>query len=153
MSRLVRAALLSLAALVMLIPGYLLVVNAFKGQDDILHSPFGIPFARLTLDHLRATLENPDHSLVRVYIVTGLFALVVNLLSLAVSAPAHSSLAGGGGTMTKLPNAVPVVLFEPIRILYAVPEVTEAVASDSLVPHAPPPSTHESCVSDPHAHE
>ena len=63
MSKMLKA----LAALVMLIPGYLLVVNAVKDQDDILHSPFGIPFGRLTLEPLRAALANPDYSLLRVY--------------------------------------------------------------------------------------
>ncbi|XVV16252.1 carbohydrate ABC transporter permease [Actinoplanes sp. CA-131856] len=93
--RLLRTVALALAALVMLIPGYLLVVNAFKGQDDILRSPFGIPFGRLTLEHLSAALSNPDFSLVRAYVVTALFALAVNVLSLAVSAPAAYVIARG----------------------------------------------------------
>ncbi|MCO8277765.1 carbohydrate ABC transporter permease [Actinoplanes sp. TRM 88003] len=85
----------ALVALIMLVPGYLLVVNAFKSQDDITGNPFGIPFDRLSISYLTATLSDPNYSLVRAYLVTALFAIAVNVLSLAVSAPAAYVIARG----------------------------------------------------------
>ncbi|GGK93811.1 transporter [Sphaerisporangium melleum] len=83
-----RTAVLAVIALVMLIPAYLLVVNSFKSQQDITQEPFGIPFGRLSLGHLREALASPDFSLLRAYLVTAAFAVAVNVLSLLVSGPA-----------------------------------------------------------------
>ena len=93
--RLIRAAVLTVTALIMLIPAYLLVVNAVKGQDDILHSPFGLPVDRLSLTYLRAALSAPEYSLFRAYLVTAGFAVAVNVISLVVSAPAAYVIARG----------------------------------------------------------
>lgn len=93
--RTLRAAVLTLTALIMLVPGYLLVVNAFKSQDDITRGPFAIPVDRLSLEYLRAALADPDFSLTRAYLVTALFAVAVNVLSLLVSAPAAYVIARG----------------------------------------------------------
>ena len=46
--------------LLMLVPMYLLVVNAFKDQRDIVSRPFSLDPSQFTLDHLVAAWNNPD---------------------------------------------------------------------------------------------
>ncbi|MEV7076264.1 carbohydrate ABC transporter permease [Streptomyces sp. NPDC093990] len=87
--------LLLLAASFMVIPLWLLVVNAFKSEQDIRDAPFGLPLGRLTLAPLRATLTDPDFDVVRAYAITLLFVLLVNVLSLVVSAPVSFVIARG----------------------------------------------------------
>ncbi|MYS87748.1 carbohydrate ABC transporter permease [Embleya scabrispora] len=92
-----RWAGLVLGSLLMLVPMYVLVVNAFKDQDDIQNSPFGLPLSRLTLAHVQDVLDNPDFDLVKAYGVTLLFVVVVNVLSLAVCGPVSYVIARGRG--------------------------------------------------------
>jgi raffinose/stachyose/melibiose transport system permease protein len=79
----------------MLVPAYLLVVNSFKSQQDITLHPFGIPLHDLSLKYLRATLSSPDFSLARAYVVTAVFALAVNVLSVVIAGPAAYVIARG----------------------------------------------------------
>jgi len=81
----------------MLVPLYVLIVNAFKNQQDILASPFGIPWNRLTFSYLGAAFDNPNFSLVRAYGITVLFIVLVNILSLLITAPV-SYVIGRGRT-------------------------------------------------------
>jgi raffinose/stachyose/melibiose transport system permease protein len=74
--------------LVMLVPMYLLVVNAFKSQQDIVSTPFSLHPARLTLDHLVAAWDNPDFNVPFGYAVTTALVLCVNAVALCVCAPA-----------------------------------------------------------------
>jgi raffinose/stachyose/melibiose transport system permease protein len=86
---------LLLMVLVMLIPAYLLIVNAFKSQQDITQRPFAVPFSRLSTRYLHAAFSSPDFNLVKAYVITVLFAVAVNILSLAVSGPAAYVIARG----------------------------------------------------------
>jgi raffinose/stachyose/melibiose transport system permease protein len=71
----------------MLIPLYLLVVNAFKSQPEILGRPFALP-ADPTLEHLRRAMTNPQFNIVRGYVVTAGFVLAVDVLSILLAGPA-----------------------------------------------------------------
>lgn len=90
-----RVPVLLVCASVMVIPLWLLVVNAFKTEQDIRTSPFNLPLTRLTLEPLRNALADPDFDVLRAYGITLLFVVLVNALSLAVSAPVSFVIARG----------------------------------------------------------
>ena len=83
-----RGTFLTVVALFMLVPLYLLVVNAFKDQRDILASPFSLPGGRLTVEHLAKAFGNPQFDILRGYAVTIGFVLAVNVLSIVLAGPA-----------------------------------------------------------------
>ncbi|NKQ56890.1 carbohydrate ABC transporter permease [Amycolatopsis sp. K13G38] len=82
-----RWVFLALVAVFMLVPLYLLVVNAFKSQQDILSQPFGIP-GSLTAEHIVKALNNPQFNIFKGYAVTIGFVLAVNVLSIVLAGPA-----------------------------------------------------------------
>lgn len=86
---------LGVGVLIMLVPLYVLIINAFKSQEDVSASPFGLPWGRLTFAHLRAALNNPDFNVVRAYGITILFVVLVNVVSLVVTAPVSYVIARG----------------------------------------------------------
>ncbi|WP_267714428.1 carbohydrate ABC transporter permease [Streptomyces sp. CoH17] len=89
----VRVAFVSLVSLGMLVPMYLLVVNAFKSQQEILANPFSPGFGTATLRYLADAWNNPDFSILKGYGVTIALVLCVNVLAMAVCAPAAYVLA------------------------------------------------------------
>jgi raffinose/stachyose/melibiose transport system permease protein len=86
---------LAFGTLVMLVPLYILVVNAFKDDQDIEASPLGLPIDRLTFTHLENALHSPDFNVVRAYGLSLLFVVLVNALSLLVAAPVSYVIARG----------------------------------------------------------
>jgi raffinose/stachyose/melibiose transport system permease protein len=71
----------------MLMPLYLLVVSAFKSQQDILTHPFSVAPDRLTTEYIRKAATNPDFNILKGYAVTVLFVVSVNVLSVALAGP------------------------------------------------------------------
>lgn len=61
--------------IVMLIPLYLLVVNALKPQQSIIGNPFSAK--HLTIDYLRQAATATDYNVVSAYWVTGLLVVLV----------------------------------------------------------------------------
>ena len=90
-----RVPLLVVIAAFMLVPLYLLVVNAFKSQTDILTNPFGLDWSRLTFEPLIEAVTSPDFNVIAAYGVTAAFVIVVNTLSLAVTIPVAYVIARG----------------------------------------------------------
>lgn len=82
-----RTSTLSLISLVMLVPMYLLVVNAFKGQEDIVATPFALTPDMFSLDHLRRAWSNPDFQILQGYAVSLLFVVLVNAFSILLAGP------------------------------------------------------------------
>lgn len=74
--------------LFMLVPMYLLVVNAFKDQRDIVSRPFSLSPGQFTLEHLVAAWNNPDFDIAFGYAVTIGLVICVNIVSIGVCAPA-----------------------------------------------------------------
>ncbi|WP_114558386.1 carbohydrate ABC transporter permease [Desertihabitans aurantiacus] len=72
----------------MLVPMYLLVVNAFKDQQDIVSRPFALDPGSMTLEHLAAAWSNPDFDIAFGYAVTTALVLCVNIVSIGVCLPA-----------------------------------------------------------------
>jgi raffinose/stachyose/melibiose transport system permease protein len=88
-----RVAFVSLLSLFMLVPLYILVINAFKDQQDILTSPFTIDLGSATTSHLADAWSNPDFSVPYGYAVTLLLVASVNVLAIGVCTPAAYVLA------------------------------------------------------------
>ena len=86
-SRPARHVLLILVSAAMLVPAYLLVVNAFKPQAAILGSPFGLDASGLSLRYLHAALTSPNFSLARAYLVSAVVAVVSVALAIACGGP------------------------------------------------------------------
>jgi raffinose/stachyose/melibiose transport system permease protein len=54
-------------SLVLLVPFYIALVNAFKTKEDILSSPFSIPFSRLTFDNFQRSAITPSFNIFKAY--------------------------------------------------------------------------------------
>lgn len=55
-----------LAALI-LVPLYLVIINAFKSNSDILANPFGLPLGRLSFDSLYRVITDPATNVIDAY--------------------------------------------------------------------------------------
>jgi raffinose/stachyose/melibiose transport system permease protein len=82
-----RVVFLVVTSILMLVPMYLLVVSAFKSQQDILAHPFSVSPDRLSTEYLRKAWANPDFNVAKGYAVTALFVVGVNVLSVALAGP------------------------------------------------------------------
>lgn len=91
----VGSVMLGLFALVMLVPLYLVIVNAFKPESAIRQRPFSAAPGVLSTDYLRAALSSPDYNIIKAFGVTVMFVVLVNMLSLALAGPAAYVIARG----------------------------------------------------------
>ncbi len=87
-SRTLRLAFIVLAGLFMAVPIYLLVVNAFKPQAEIISTPFGFDLSTLSFDYMARALTSTRFNVVAAYGVTIALVIGVNIISLIVSVPA-----------------------------------------------------------------
>jgi len=95
LSRTARVFALLLLGLVMAVPIYLLLSNAFKSQQDIVASPFGFPAQGFSLEYLVRALNSQEFNVVGAYAITVFFVLAVNALALLVTGPAAYVIARG----------------------------------------------------------
>ena len=86
---------LGLGALVMLVPLYIMVINAFKPQDAIISSPLAITPDTFSLEYLQAALTSEKFNVVKAYGITLLFVALVNLCGIALAAPVAYVIARG----------------------------------------------------------
>ena len=86
----------------MLVPMYLLVVNAFKDQRDIVTRPFSLAPGQLTLEHLIAAWNNPEFDIAFGYLVTIGLVVCVNVVSIGVCAPAAYVIARSPRTVFRV---------------------------------------------------
>ncbi|MEU2202117.1 carbohydrate ABC transporter permease [Isoptericola sp. NPDC019482] len=86
---------LGLVALVMVVPLYIMVINAFKPQDAIISSPLAITPDTFSLEYLQAALTSAKFNVVRAYGVTLLFVALVNVCGIALAAPVAYVIARG----------------------------------------------------------
>jgi raffinose/stachyose/melibiose transport system permease protein len=85
--RLTRHVIMVPVCVAMLVPAYLLIVNAFKSQAAILSSPFGLDIRGLSLRYMGAALTSPNFSLARAYVVSAVVALVSVALVIVCGGP------------------------------------------------------------------
>jgi raffinose/stachyose/melibiose transport system permease protein len=88
----------TVVALLMLVPLYLLVINSFKSNAEIRLSAFALPEA-WTADFIVAAATNPRFNMLKAYAVTLFLVVVVNILSILVTGPASYAIARGKGAV------------------------------------------------------
>jgi len=71
-----RHVFLILLCLVLLVPFYIAVVNAFKPKDAIVADPMGIPFAELTLSNFAKAAFTPTFNIFKAYGTTAIITIV-----------------------------------------------------------------------------
>ncbi|HEY3561856.1 MAG TPA: carbohydrate ABC transporter permease [Kribbella sp.] len=98
----VRPVLLGLLFVLMTVPVYLLLINSFKDQEDILNGPFGLPFGKLTLEHLNAAIHSPQFNVIRGYGFTLFLVVAVDVLCILFAGPAAYVIARSMKRRTQL---------------------------------------------------
>jgi raffinose/stachyose/melibiose transport system permease protein len=86
---------LGVVALAMLVPIYILVISAFKPQQEILDNPLGIPWDQLTVQFLIDAVTSETFNVVRAYGITALFVVLVCVFTVLFAAPAAYVIARG----------------------------------------------------------
>lgn len=84
----VRFVLLAGLLVVMVVPVYLLLVNSFKPQDDIVNNPFGLPVGNFTFDFIKAAATSPDFNVLQGYGFTLFLVVMVDIFCIALAGPA-----------------------------------------------------------------
>jgi len=84
----VRIAFLSALSLAMLVPMYILVINAFKSQQEIALSPLSLDLGTASLEYLQAAWGASQFPVVQGYVFTLFLVLACNLVAIGVSVPA-----------------------------------------------------------------
>ncbi|WP_260256051.1 carbohydrate ABC transporter permease [Streptomyces sp. 840.1] len=126
---------------VMMVPVYLLLVNAFKSQQDILDNPFGIPLSGLTLKHLSAAVTSPQFNVIGGYGFTLFLVVMVDVLCIVLAGPAAYAIARSLKRRTQLvmlyflagtfiPGAAVI-----IPVIYVLREIGLANTVTGLVAH------------------
>lgn len=90
-----RWALLGAIALAMLVPLYVMVISAFKPQEEIIRHPLAISPGTFTFSHMWAAITSSQFNVIAAYGVTLLFVVLVNVCCLLLSAPAAYVIARG----------------------------------------------------------
>lgn len=83
--RVIFVAVLSIA---MLVPMYIMVVNAFKPQQEILRTPLGLDLDTASTDFLAAAWSNTAFPVLDGYAVTLFLVLACNLVAIGTAVPA-----------------------------------------------------------------
>lgn len=126
---------------VMMVPVYLLLVNAFKSQQDILDNPFGIPLSGLTFKHLSAAVTSPQFNVIGGYGFTLFLVVMVDVLCIVLAGPAAYAIARSLKRRTQLvmlyflagtfiPGAAVI-----IPVIYVLREIGLANTVTGLVAH------------------
>lgn len=88
-----RVAVVAVLSAAMMVPLYIMVVNAFKPQQEILLSPLGLDFATATTEHLVAAWQSTSFPVVQGYAVSLFLVLACNLVAIGTSVPAAYAIA------------------------------------------------------------
>ncbi|MET9262252.1 carbohydrate ABC transporter permease [Amycolatopsis sp. NPDC004079] len=84
----VRFVLLAGLLVVMVVPVYLLLVNSFKPQEDIVNNPFALPIGSFTFDFIKAAATSPDFNVLQGYGFTLFLVVMVDIFCIALAGPA-----------------------------------------------------------------
>lgn len=83
-----RVVLVTLLSLAMLVPMYILIVNAFKSQQEIALSPLSIDFGTASTEYLVAALSASQFPVIPGYLFTLFLVVACNVVTIGVSIPA-----------------------------------------------------------------
>lgn len=118
LAKIARLSFLVLAGLVMIVPLYVLIVNAFKSQQEIITSPFALPTGGFSLDFLVRAVTSTNFNVVGAYGITIVFAVAVNVLSILVAGPAAYAISRGASPRHRIALLVLLAgLFIPSQVL------------------------------------
>jgi raffinose/stachyose/melibiose transport system permease protein len=95
----VRVILLSVLSLAMLVPMYIMIVNAFKPQQEILLSPLGLDFATASTEYLEAAWNSTQFPVVEGYLFTIFLVIACNVVAIGFSIPAAYVIARTPGVV------------------------------------------------------
>jgi raffinose/stachyose/melibiose transport system permease protein len=113
----IRTVVLILFGVVMIVPLYLLITNAFKSQPDIFGAPFTFPHG-ITFKYLVRAIQSPTFNVVGSYAITAFFVIAVNVIGLAITGPAAYVIARGKAARHRLTLVVLISgLFIPSQAL------------------------------------
>ncbi|WP_406641671.1 carbohydrate ABC transporter permease [Amycolatopsis sp. WGS_07] len=98
----VRFVLLAGLLVVMVVPVYLLLVNSFKPQEDIVDNPFGLPVGNFTFDFIKAAATSPDFNVLQGYGFTLFLVVMVDIFCIALAGPAAYVIARSMKKRTQL---------------------------------------------------
>lgn len=93
--RILKWAVLTPVAVVMIVPLYAMVINAFKSQADIIEHPLALSGSMFSLEFLEAAVTSEKFNVLSAYGITLLFVALVNLFGIALAAPAAYVIARG----------------------------------------------------------
>lgn len=88
-----RVAVVAVLCAAMLVPMYIMVVNAFKPQQEILRSPLGLDLSTATFDHLVAAWQSTAFPVVEGYAVSLFLVIACNAVAIGASVPAAYAIA------------------------------------------------------------
>jgi raffinose/stachyose/melibiose transport system permease protein len=116
--KILSAGIKAFIALLMLIPLYLMVTNAFKTEKDIREMPFGFPSEGFTTENVVTALTANDYSIVKACGVSIFLVVVVNAIAVAITAPAAYAIARGTRVAHKIVMLVMMAgLFIPSQVI------------------------------------
>lgn len=89
----VRVIVVAVLSAAMLVPMYIMVVNAFKPQQEILLSPLGLDFATASTEYLRAAWQSTAFPVLEGYAVSLSLVLGCNIVAIGTAVPAAYAIA------------------------------------------------------------
>lgn len=87
---------LAAVATVMIVPFYIMVISAFKPQEEIIREPLRLAMESATFEYMLAAITSDSFNVIEAYGITLLFVALVNLFGIALAAPVAFVIARGG---------------------------------------------------------
>lgn len=87
-SNTIRVVFLSILTLAMLVPMYIMVINAFKPQQEILLSPLSLDPATATTEFVEAAWNSTQFPVVEGYVFTIFLVIACNVIAIGFAIPA-----------------------------------------------------------------
>lgn len=91
----VKWTILLVGSAVMLLPLYLLIISAFKSEQDIFANPLGFSEGSFTFEYMIAAINSEKFNVIAAYGITLLLVVLVNACSIVLAAPAAYVIARG----------------------------------------------------------
>ncbi len=90
-----RHAVLIIVGVAWLVPMYLMVINAFKPQRNILAAPFSVPFGVLTTKFISSALSGSSFNILHSYLSTAIFVVLDDIFVVLLCGPLAYVIARG----------------------------------------------------------
>lgn len=94
-ARITKWGLIAVVAIVMVVPFYIMVINAFKSQAEILGNPLGISAETFSFEYMMNAITSDRFNVVGAYGITAFFVVLVDLFGIVLAAPVAYVIARG----------------------------------------------------------